>query len=180
MTFPQNIERWRNTVNQTLSGHVRNYTGFYSLLSRVGLTSEAFPDVILALIQKESSGDPNASGDGGNSIGLMQLNFGAGTPQGVGYTGTKEGLKDPYTNVYFGSRYFLTQLDKYGNVNDAILAYHAGNAGTAAQADPVNQDYVQNVLSTLGVQSLNPLLLIGGVALIAWIYSSSKSRSRLS
>lgn len=52
-----------------------------------------FTTAVLACIGRESGGNPNAVGDGGNSIGLFQMNMAGGA--GSGYTA--EQLKDPNT-----------------------------------------------------------------------------------
>ncbi len=150
MTFPQEIERWRSTVRDGLASVLTNNPSKKALLSSLSLTFDGLTDIILALIQKESYGDADAIGDDGNSIGLMQLNYGAGTPQGEGFSGTKEDLKDPDTNLYYGSKYFLTQLAKYGDVDKAILAYNAGSFRVSAGGIPINLEYLKAILSFLG------------------------------
>jgi hypothetical protein len=53
------------------------------------------PLVLRALIMAESEGDPNAVGDNGNSIGLLQANMAGG--RGQGYTADQ--LRDPDFNL---------------------------------------------------------------------------------
>jgi hypothetical protein len=53
------------------------------------------PNVLRALIMAESTGDPNAVGDNGNSIGLLQANMAGG--RGQGYTADQ--LRDPDFNL---------------------------------------------------------------------------------
>ena len=76
--------------------------------------------VLLQAIQNvESGGDPNAVSEAG-ALGLMQLNpssFPEFTP---------EELRDPYINFILGSQYLNELVDRYGNVEDAVSAYHAG------------------------------------------------------
>lgn len=150
MTFPDKVEQWRTTVNDALFDAVAVDPDKKSLILGLGLTITGMVDIILALIQKESSGDPRAIGDNGNSIGLLQLNYGAGTPQGVGFTGPKENLTDPYVNCYYGIKVFLGQLDRYKDLDKAILAYNAGSVRTDTSGVPINTGYLTDVLSFLG------------------------------
>jgi soluble lytic murein transglycosylase-like protein len=149
-TFPDNVERWRGTATQAASDVLAQNPQYNASIDASGLTIDTLVDTLLALIQKESSGDPNASGDSGNSIGLMQLNYGIGTPQQLGYTGTSEGLKDPYTNIFWGCKYFLYQLDRYSDLDKAIAAYNAGSYITNDAGSLINQSYLDQVLSYLG------------------------------
>lgn len=79
----------------------------------------------------------------------MQLNYRAGTPQSMGFTGTREDLKRPDVNIYWGSKYFFWQLDRYRDVDRAILAYNAGSYRETAAGLPINLDYLRGVLSFL-------------------------------
>lgn len=136
MTFPSPIERWRPTVQTQLAKLLTEFPVRKSLLDELQLTFERVADILLAIIQKESYGDPDATGDNGNSLGLMQLNYGAGTPQTQGYTGQAAGLLDPTTNVYYGTKYFLWQVNRYRNtststdeiIEKALSAYNAGSS----------------------------------------------------
>lgn len=63
---------------------------------RTIMESHGIPESVWgAILLVESGGDPNAVGDGGDSIGLFQANRNGG--QGVGYS--VEQLKDPATNA---------------------------------------------------------------------------------
>jgi len=93
------------------------------------------PDTIRAVIHKESSGNPNAVGDGGKAIGLGQLHQAAAFDAG-GRTYTKEELKDPFTNIDLTASY-LSKLHKAfgGTAGDAkwgqtFGAYNQGVAGS--------------------------------------------------
>lgn len=104
------------------------------------------------------------------SRGLMQILF--RTAQGVGYTGTPDGLFDPTVNIHLGVK-FLSQLvaSKKGDVLAAVSAYNNGNGKRATKTTPVclardttgkcvrtyiakpgeffNQPYVDKVLTNL-------------------------------
>lgn len=158
MSFPTNVERWRSLVAATVSDEVGRNSAYKSLENALGLTDARLVEVVLGIIQKESSGNPSALGDDGKSLGLMQLNFGAGTPQSVGFTGGKDELLDPSTNVRYGVRYFLSQLNRYRDLNKAILAYNAGSVVLKAGL-PINLDYLNAVLSFVdGKKNSSPLV----------------------
>lgn len=155
--YPQNVEKWRGIVTQAITALLADKPSKKNALNATGATISTLPDIVLALIQKESSGDALAKGDSGNSRGLMQLNYKAGTPQGEGYKGTIDGLSDAFTNIYYGTSYFLTQLAKYGSVPKAILAYNAGSVRVSnTTGQPINMQYLNDVLSY--IQKKNSLL----------------------
>lgn len=145
MPFITAVERWRNQVRACIHEVVDPSSTYLHLMDVMKLSVDDLTDVILGIIQKESSGNPDAVGDNGNSVGLMQLNFGAGTPQDMGYDGTKEDLLNPKDNIFFGTMYFLRQLNKYRDIPKALSAYNAGHS-TASNIG----SYVNPILSFIG------------------------------
>ena len=75
MSYPSSVERWRKLVEK------------YFKPEDV--------DKALYVINGESGGNPTASGDGGNSIGLFQMNMGGGL--GTGSSASQ--LSDPEFNI---------------------------------------------------------------------------------
>lgn len=66
--------------------------------------------------------------DGGDdSIGICQLHY--TTAQWLGFKGTKVELLDPSTNIYYAAKYLAKQRNRYGNVQQAVIAYNQGHAG---------------------------------------------------
>lgn len=172
-TFTPNVERWRNTVTNAVAAILSNFPDKKTLINALGATNDTLHDIVLALIQKESAGNAWALGDpkpgydlkpvsywteataqneleNYNSVGLMQLNYGAGTPQARGFGGTKDRLLIPSTNVYFGTLEFLYQLERYRDFDRAVLAYNAGSYRTNEAGLPINADYLAQVLAFLG------------------------------
>jgi hypothetical protein len=154
-TFPQAVEQWRGTVLTAIADLFKKFPSKKTLIDALGSTIDDLSDVILAIIETESSGNASATGDSGNSIGLMQLNYGSGTPQGAGFTGSKDDLFNPYINCYWGINVFLNHLATYGDYEQAILAYNAGSIRSSSAGTPVNLDYLYKVLGYLSEKKIS-------------------------
>jgi soluble lytic murein transglycosylase-like protein len=98
------------------------------------------PDLVRAVIQAESSGDPQAVSPRG-ATGLMQL-----MPATASEFGSPE-LLDPEQNIATGTRYLRSLLDRYDSVEVALWAYNAGPGAVAAGSLPAETEiYVPRVL----------------------------------
>jgi soluble lytic murein transglycosylase-like protein len=77
------------------------------------------PALLHAVISVESGYNPNAVSSAG-AIGMMQL-----MPE----TAAELGVADPYdplANIDGGARYLRGLMQKFGRINIALAAYHAG------------------------------------------------------
>ena len=85
------------------------------------------PALVLAIIEKESGYNPDASGDNGRSQGLMQIwrTFHEKRMEKLGAVN----LYDPKDNVLVGIDILAEKLDKYEDLEKALIAYNAGDAG---------------------------------------------------
>ena len=85
------------------------------------------PALVLAVIEKESGYNPDASGDNGKSQGLMQIwrSFHEKRMEKLGAVN----LYDPRDNVLVGIDILAEKLEKYEDVEKALIAYNAGDAG---------------------------------------------------
>ena len=86
------------------------------------------PALLAAVVYVESRFDPDARSDAG-AIGLMQLL--PETAKGIALRtgGTRfvvDDLRDPDLNIRYGSWYLGSLLERYGGVDTALAAYHAG------------------------------------------------------
>lgn len=83
------------------------------------------PDIVNAIIKIESNGNPQAVGDDGESIGLMQIQpkWHKARIDRLGITD----LKDPKQNLTVGCDILAELLDTYGNYNMALAAYNTGS-----------------------------------------------------
>lgn len=107
-------------------------------------------NLIMAVINQESSFNPNATSEAG-AMGLMQLM--PGTAQGLG-------VSNPYNieqNVEGGTKYLRNLLDMYGNCKElALAAYNAGpnalsrknvdNPSEINRLSSETQNYVKKVI----------------------------------
>lgn len=86
------------------------------------------PALILAVIEKESSYDETAIGDGGESYGLMQVQCRQHIAR-MDRLGVTD-LLNPYENVAVGIDILAEKINGYdGNVSMALMAYNAGDVG---------------------------------------------------
>lgn len=84
--------------------------------------------VVMAMIFFESSYQADAIGDGGNSVGLMQIQERWHKERMERLDVTN--LLHPYQNVTVGIDFLAELLDEYdGNVEMALMAYNAGRDG---------------------------------------------------
>ncbi len=112
-----------------------------------------FQDLINAVIQTESSGNPHARGKAGE-LGLMQILPSTGQRYGVR---DPRMLLDPKINKAVGGRILTDLLKRYkGNVGLALAAYNGGPEAVKSNVVPAAATgYVNKVLSRLG-SALSP------------------------
>lgn len=98
------------------------------------------PAIIMAMAFKESTYRTDAIGDGGNSLGLLQVQ-----PRWHSARMEKLGcpnLLDPYQNVTVAVDYLCELLSRYGSIDKALTAYNRGSySGTVTQ-------YAKTVMAT--------------------------------
>lgn len=88
---------------------------------------EVDPALVLAVIEKESGYNPDATGDDGQSQGLMQV-WRSAHEKRMEKLGAAN-LYDPYDNVIVGIDILAEKLASYKDVEKALIAYNAGDAG---------------------------------------------------
>lgn len=97
-------------------------------------TSQEFelPDGLLsAICYVESTHDASKVhyNDGhSDSYGVCQIKL--ETAQFMGFEGEAEDLMDPEINMYYAAAYLRHQINRYGNIQKAVIAYNKGKAGT--------------------------------------------------
>ena len=156
---------------------IENYASANGVPSNVGSVSD-YVDLVASIIKRESSGDPNAVGDNGCSLGLMQLNTCAGTPQKFGYIPETDNLLDPTTNISYGCSYLNYLLTKY-SIAQAISAYNAGTPTQSNVTGYVNVvlGYASQLGSTISNAFLSnplPFILITGIVIIGIVQQAKQ------
>lgn len=104
-------------LNKDLQTHIINLCKDYGVE----------PKIIIAMIERESNYKPNAIGDSGDSLGLMQVQ-----PKWHKKRMNKLGvtdLLDPYQNVKVGIDIFAEKANKYSTTEEALTVYNAGDNG---------------------------------------------------
>lgn len=87
-----------------------------------------FYEVCLALMYHESKFDINAI-SATNDHGLMQIH--GGNYDWLHDKLDIDSLDDPYDNIDCGVYLLVSNYNKYGNIDQALIAYHQGSAGSA-------------------------------------------------
>ena len=95
------------------------------MIDDIATRSGVAPNIVKAIIVEESGGNPNAVGDNGESIGLMQIQpkHHKKRMEELGIVS----LFDPQENVIVGCNILAELYDKYGNYEDALSVYNSGN-----------------------------------------------------
>lgn len=105
--------------------------------------------LIKATIKQESNWDVNASryekGKTDASWGLMQVMLATAKAVLNDSTLSINSLIQPRVNIEAGTKFISQNLNRFGNMRDAIAAYNAGSPRLNAQGKYVNQDYVDRV-----------------------------------
>lgn len=85
-------------------------------------------EIVLGVMYVESRFSPDCIGDGGNSIGIMQIQpyWHSGRMERLGATD----LTDVLQCAAVGIDYLAEKICQYGNLQKALVAYNAGHAYT--------------------------------------------------
>jgi hypothetical protein len=100
---------------------LRGPTRYRALIEQQSRQAGVDPRLIEAIVGVESGGDPRAVSSAG-AQGLMQLMPETGQQYGV----APEQAFNPALNLRGGIAYFKQLLDRYGDVETALTAYHSG------------------------------------------------------
>ncbi len=141
--------------NVTMSGNALDSDTLNALATEGGQTFGIRPELVLAVIMKESRGDPGAIGDGGLAIGLMQMHAPAASDVGVSWNDL---AGNPQLQVLAGAHYLRLQLDHFGgDERTALIAYNQG-AGVAGNPSDLRYAkgarYADVVLSIVATQTI--------------------------
>ena len=129
-----NTELWAVPLEEDLQLHIADLCEEYHIQ----------PELVLAVIEQESQYKPEAIGDSGNSLGLMQIQprWHSERMQQLGC----DDLLDPYQNVTVGVDILAEKLAK-GSTTWALMAYNGGNQyADAMQGRGVVSEYAEAVI----------------------------------
>jgi len=138
---------------------------------------------IKAIMMKESSGIPTAYRAepkiNDASYGLMQLLY--GTARGLGYAGTKEGLYDPDTNIYLGSKLIAQHRAAYGDdIQRIYSAYISGRPDKYLTDAYVSQQVAKVVDFVYDFLKEEPLIATAGagggllIVVLLWLWAKKR------
>ncbi|MCF7755565.1 phage tail tape measure protein [Paenibacillus xylanexedens] len=117
------VEKVYNAENLTINTgkFTSSYKGKYSnLINKYAHENNLDPNLIAAMIQKESGFRPNVKSEAG-AVGLMQLM--PPTAKGLGVKDSS----DPEQNIMGGTKYFAQMMKQFdNNIEHALAAYNAG------------------------------------------------------
>ena len=113
---------------------------YMDLIEEYSVLHAVDPNLVMAVVQAESGGNPNALSPKG-AAGLMQLMPATAAALGV------ENRFDPEENIASGIRYLSELLDRFKSVEVALWAYNAGPTAVRQGRMPLEtQEYVPKVL----------------------------------
>jgi hypothetical protein len=115
---------------------------YTSLFQQAGQQYNVNPQLLAAVAQTESGGNPNAVSPAG-AVGLMQM-----MPATAQALGVKDPT-DPTQAIPAAARLLSQNLDRYGNVPDALRAYNGGT-DPSKWNNPETQAYVGKVANAYG------------------------------
>src|SRR5216684_2361966 len=104
--------------NVTMSGNALDSDTLNALANAGAQAYGVRAELVLAVILKESRGDPGAGGDGGLAIGLMQMHAPAASDVGVNWSDLTD---NPELQVLAGAHYLRLQLDRFGGEERTAL-----------------------------------------------------------
>ncbi len=113
---------------------------YAQLIEQYSASHALDPNLVKAVIQAESGGDPNALSPKG-AAGLMQL-----MPETAASLGADDRF-DPEQNIASGTRYLRGLMDQFKSTEVALWAYNAGPQAVRQGRMPLEtQEYVPKVL----------------------------------
>lgn len=119
----------RELFTGAIVSHIEKYKNI--ILKESAKHSNIFPELVAAVISKESAGNPRAQGKAGE-VGLMQISFIALEDYNKRFRKSYqlEDLLIPEINIEVGSGFLSMQIERMGNdTYGGVRAYNAGERG---------------------------------------------------
>lgn len=128
-------------MGQGAGGGVRTVSQWDDLIQSAGQKYNVDPRLIASVVQVESSGNPNAYNSEFGATGLTQI---------IPDTARRLGVdpKTPEGAIEGAAKLLDENLRRYGNAEQAILAYHGGT--DQSKWGPKTQDYLRKITKQYG------------------------------
>ena len=110
--------------------HAQSRAQYESMVAAHASANNVPEALVHRVIVRESKYHPNLVGRGG-TIGLMQIKL--GTARGLGYTGDAAGLRNPDTNLAWGTKYLAGAYRAANGDHSRAVRYYASGYYYAAK-----------------------------------------------
>ena len=103
------------------------------------------PELVMAMIETESSGRANVAGGNGRYIGLMQI-YEKYHRERMAKLGVTD-LYDPYSNILVGVDYLMELANKYGELPLVLMKYNGSSDAVARNEADNYTKYAKNIIA---------------------------------
>lgn len=149
-------EKEKKLSQSDIKSQLLSEAGAYAPLIEIAAQDAGIaPEILAALVKKESTFNPNAVSPSGQHFGLGQISTAAANEVGV-----YGNLFDPQTNLVASARYLAKMMNMFGsNLELGLAAYNAG-AGNVQDYGGIppfaeTQDYVATIMGYLKGEGLS-------------------------
>lgn len=149
-------EKEKKLSQSDIKSQLLSEAGAYAPLIEIAAQDAGIaPEILAALVKKESTFNPNAVSPSGQHFGLGQISTAAANEVGV-----YGNLFDPQTNLVASARYIAKMMNMFGgNLELGLAAYNAG-AGNVQDYGGIppfaeTQDYVATIMGYLKGEGLS-------------------------
>lgn len=113
-----------------------------SMCDEIGEMYGVCPELLQAMIEKESTGNPDAVN--GGCIGLMQISkrWHLDRMERLGV----DDLFDPYSNILVGADYISELAEKHGDVALVLMVYHGESKAFENDRNGIISSYAKGIL----------------------------------
>lgn len=116
---------------------------YISYVEEISEKYNVCPELIMAIIEQESSGNPNAKN--ADCLGLMQVSerWHKDRMERLGV----ESLFDPYGNILVGTDYIMELAETYGDLDMVLMTYNGSSDAKDRWIDGTPTKYASNIIN---------------------------------